>query len=168
MNTGAYLEKKVWIQGHLGEITDLEFENHKSVKKCIFCTLEQAWANICSIGYQNSNFKMGLSLFGCAEKYIEQSTHCAMYPTVQSVHRFPRHPNHKDWLLLLRNNLKHYILPSSAQTQCLLWYLHCWWRISRCKRAKRLWLICSCAVQKWSGRKSWVNTSAGLIIHKTN
>ena len=30
---GAYLEKKGRIQGHiLGEITDLEFENHKNVK----------------------------------------------------------------------------------------------------------------------------------------
>ena len=27
--------------------------------------------------YQNSNFKIGLSLFGLAEKYTEQSTHCA-------------------------------------------------------------------------------------------
>ena len=42
------------IQGHIkGEITDLEFE---SVKKCIFCTLEQAGTNICSMGYQNSKF----------------------------------------------------------------------------------------------------------------
>ena len=33
VDTGAYLEKKEWIQGHiLGEITDLEFENHKNVK----------------------------------------------------------------------------------------------------------------------------------------
>ena len=29
VDTGAYLGKKGWIQGHiLGEITDLEFENH--------------------------------------------------------------------------------------------------------------------------------------------
>ena len=26
-------------------------------------------------GMPNSNFKIGLSLFGCAEKYTEQSTH---------------------------------------------------------------------------------------------
>ena len=26
----------------------------------------------------NSNFKIGLSLFGCAEKYTEQSTQCAL------------------------------------------------------------------------------------------
>ena len=31
--------------------------------------------------YQNSNFKIGLSLFGLAEKYTEQSTHCAMTTT---------------------------------------------------------------------------------------
>ena len=42
------------------------------------------------IGYQNSNFKMGLSLFGCAEKYIEQSTHCAMYPILYNLYiHFP-------------------------------------------------------------------------------
>ena len=47
MNTGAYLGKKGWIQGHiLGEITDLEFENHKNVKKFIFRTFEQAGTNI--------------------------------------------------------------------------------------------------------------------------
>ena len=51
---------------------------HRSVKK-YFRTLEQAGANICSMGYQNSNFKIGLSLFGCAEKYTEQSTHCAVW-----------------------------------------------------------------------------------------
>ena len=34
VDTGAYLGKKGWIQGHiLGEITDLKFENHKNVKK---------------------------------------------------------------------------------------------------------------------------------------
>ena len=34
--------------------------------------------------YQNSNFKIGLSLFGCAEKYTEQSTHCALGNIVQN------------------------------------------------------------------------------------
>ena len=67
-------------RGIFGEvITDLEFDDHKSVKKCIFRTLEQAGANICSMGYQNSNFKIGLSLFGCAEKCTDQNTHCAMH-----------------------------------------------------------------------------------------
>ena len=75
MDTGAYLGKKGLIQGPiLGEITDLELENHKNVKKCIFRTLEQAGTNIFSMGYQNSNFRIGLSLFGCAGKYTEQST----------------------------------------------------------------------------------------------
>ena len=79
LDTGAYLGKKGWIRGHiLGEITDLEFENHKNVKKGIFRYLEQAGTNICSTGCQNSNFKIGLSLFGCAEKYTEQSTHCTL------------------------------------------------------------------------------------------
>ena len=59
-------------------ITDLEFDDHKSVKKCIFRTLEQAGTNICSMGCQNSNFKIGLSLFSGAQNYTEQSTHCAM------------------------------------------------------------------------------------------
>ena len=31
------------------------------------------------MGYQNSNFKIGLSLFGCAKKCTEQNTHCAMH-----------------------------------------------------------------------------------------
>ena len=35
------------------EITDLEFQNHKNVKKkCTFCTLEQAGTNLCSMGCQ--------------------------------------------------------------------------------------------------------------------
>ena len=73
LETGVYLEKKGWIQGHISEkITDLEFENHKDVKKCILLTLKQAEANICSMGYQNSNLKIGLSLFGCPEKYTEK------------------------------------------------------------------------------------------------
>ena len=51
MDTGAYLGKKGLIQGHiLREITDLELENHKNVEKCIFCTLEQAGTNVCSMG----------------------------------------------------------------------------------------------------------------------
>ena len=29
-------------------------------------------------GMPNSNFKIGLSLFGCAEKYTEQITHCTL------------------------------------------------------------------------------------------
>ena len=37
VDTGAYLGKKGWIQGHIsGEIPDLEFEKHKNVKK-LFC-----------------------------------------------------------------------------------------------------------------------------------
>ena len=62
---------------------DLEFE---SVKKCIFRTLEQAGTNICSMGYQNSNFKIVPSLYGCALKYTEQSTHCAMWILLEVEH----------------------------------------------------------------------------------
>ena len=75
MDTEAYLGKKGWIQGHiLGEIMDLEFESHKNVRKNIFRTLEQAGTNICSMGYQNSNFKIGLSLFGWKENMILEET----------------------------------------------------------------------------------------------
>ena len=50
---GAYLGKKGRIQGHiLGEITYLEFQNHKNVNKCIFRTLEQAGTNTCLMGCQ--------------------------------------------------------------------------------------------------------------------
>ena len=36
-----------------------------------------SWDKKCSMEYKNSNFKIGVSLFGCAEKYTLQSTHCA-------------------------------------------------------------------------------------------
>ena len=69
----------VYDTGHIkGEINDFKFENYKNVKKCILRTLEKAGTNICSMGYQNSNFKIVPSLFGFALKYTEQSTHCAM------------------------------------------------------------------------------------------
>ena len=52
-DTGAYLGEKRRMQGHiLGEVTDLEFQNHKNVKKCTFRTLEQAGTNLCSMGCQ--------------------------------------------------------------------------------------------------------------------
>ena len=80
---------KGWIQGHiLGEITDLDFENHKNVKTCFLCTLEKAATNICSMGYQNSNFKIGLSLFGCAEKYTELTAHFAMVLCISTDYGF--------------------------------------------------------------------------------
>ena len=38
----AYLGKKGWTQGHiLGEITDLEFENQKNMKTCIYCAFKK-------------------------------------------------------------------------------------------------------------------------------
>ena len=50
---GAYLGKKGRMQGHiLGEITYLEFQNHKNVNKCTFRTLEQAGTNTCLMGCQ--------------------------------------------------------------------------------------------------------------------
>ena len=65
----------------MGGITDLKFENHLNLKKCIFRAIEQAWTNICPTGQYFLNFKIGLSLFGCAEKYTLQSTHCALART---------------------------------------------------------------------------------------
>ena len=50
----------------------------QNVNKCIFRTLKQSGTNICSMGCQNSNFKIGLNFFGCSGKYTEQSTHCAL------------------------------------------------------------------------------------------
>ena len=35
------------VDTYLGEITDLEFENHYNLKKCSFRALEQAGTNIC-------------------------------------------------------------------------------------------------------------------------
>ena len=49
----------VYDTGHIkGKIIDLEFENYNNVKKCISRTFKQAGTNICSMGYENSNFKI--------------------------------------------------------------------------------------------------------------
>ena len=61
------------------EITDLEFQNHKNVKKMYFLHARTSWDKFMFNGMPNSNFKIGLSLFGCAEKYTEQSTHYAVW-----------------------------------------------------------------------------------------
>ena len=48
MDTGAYLGKKGWIQGHiLGEIPDLEFGTHGILMNQVFLPTEQAETNIC-------------------------------------------------------------------------------------------------------------------------
>ena len=65
MDTGAYLGKKGWIQGHiLGEITDLEFGPHGFLMNHVFLPTEQVETNICLIIYQDATFKICLSLFG--------------------------------------------------------------------------------------------------------
>ena len=47
-DTGAYLGKKGWIQGHiLGEITDLEFGTHSFLMNHVFLPTEQEETNIC-------------------------------------------------------------------------------------------------------------------------
>ena len=48
MNTGAFLGKKGWIQGHiLGEIMDLEFGTHGFLMNHVFLPTEQVETNIC-------------------------------------------------------------------------------------------------------------------------
>ena len=48
-------------------------------KKMYFLHTRTSWDKHMFNGMPNSNFKIGLSLFGCAEKYTEQSTHCAVW-----------------------------------------------------------------------------------------
>ena len=49
------------------EITDLEFQNHKIVKKMYFPHTQTSWDKFMFNGMPNSNFKIGLSLFGCVQ-----------------------------------------------------------------------------------------------------
>ena len=57
-----------WTLGYIFEkITDLEFEVHKNIFLYEFLAIEQAGTNICWMGYQDTNFKICLSLFGCEE-----------------------------------------------------------------------------------------------------
>ena len=77
VDTGAYLGKKGWIQGHiLREITDLEFGTHGFLMNHVFLLTEQAETNICKMIYQDANFKICLSLFGWKEKYYPKCTLC--------------------------------------------------------------------------------------------
>ena len=75
MDIGAYLGKKGWIQGHiLGEITDLEIENHKNVKKNVLSAHSNKLGQIyVQWATETHNFNIGLSLFGCTEKNTEYS-----------------------------------------------------------------------------------------------
>ena len=54
----------------MGEIADLEFENHGFLKNHVFLPTEQAGTNICSMVYQDINFKICLSLFGWKENIL--------------------------------------------------------------------------------------------------
>ena len=70
-----------------GEDTGTYFRgNHVSrvskSQKCeqmYFPHTRTSWDKHMFNGMPNSNFKIGLSWFGCAEKYTEQSTHCAVW-----------------------------------------------------------------------------------------
>ena len=54
----------------MGEIAELEFENHGFLKNHVFLPTEQAGTNICSMVYQDINFKICLSLFGWKENIL--------------------------------------------------------------------------------------------------
>ena len=66
------------LQGHiLGKITDLEFENHKNKKINMYIPHNwTSWDKYMLMGYQNTNSKVGVNLFGCAE--IKRSTLCSV------------------------------------------------------------------------------------------
>ena len=73
-----YKKKKGWIQGHiLGEIPDLEFEKHTNVKN-VFCAYSNKLGQLYVQWDTKKNFKIGLSLFSCAQKYTQQTAHCAL------------------------------------------------------------------------------------------
>ena len=55
----------------MGEIADLEFGNHGFLKNHVFLPTEQAGTNICSMVYQDINFKICLSLFGWKENILD-------------------------------------------------------------------------------------------------
>ena len=68
-----YNKKKGWIQGHTkGEITDQSLKITKVWKNVFSAHSNKLGANICSMGYQNSNFKIALSLFSCAENILNK------------------------------------------------------------------------------------------------
>ena len=52
------------------EIPNLEFENHGFLENQVFLPTEQAGTNICWMIYQDTNFKICLSLFGWKEKIL--------------------------------------------------------------------------------------------------
>ena len=53
-----YNKKTEWIQGHIeGEITDLEFENHKSVTKMYFPHPQTSWGKYMFIGITKLKFQ---------------------------------------------------------------------------------------------------------------
>ena len=68
VDTGAYLRgnhgSRVW--------------KSQKCEKMYFPHTRTSWGKSMFHVIPNSNFKIGLSLFGCAEKYTEQSTHCAL------------------------------------------------------------------------------------------
>ena len=127
MDTGAYLGKKGWIQGHiLREITDLEFGTHSFLMNHVFFPTEQAETNICWIIYKDANFKTCLSLFGWKENVL---------PEVHIV-QCTQYQKYENWLVEGRNyaevatlkftnekRILNFTINVSVNVSCL----NCWW-----------------------------------------
>ena len=68
MDTGAYLGKKGWILGHiLGEITDLEFENHKNGGRSALSITDP-----CSVVFFPSRFPSAIFPLGWVSRQEKQ------------------------------------------------------------------------------------------------
>ena len=68
--TGNIIFRALKIGKNNPEIANLEFENHGFLKNHVFLPTEQAGTNICSMVYQDINFKICLSLFGWKENIL--------------------------------------------------------------------------------------------------
>ena len=62
------------------KIPNLEFENHGFLENQVFLPTEQVGTNICWMIYQDTNFKICLSLFGWKEKILPylHIVHCCL------------------------------------------------------------------------------------------
>ena len=70
--TGNIIFGALKIGKNNSEIANLEFENHGFLKNHVFLPTEQAGTNICSMVYQDINFKICLSLFGWKENILDK------------------------------------------------------------------------------------------------
>ena len=100
--------KKGLIQGNIeeGEITDLEFENHKNIKEKLFFFFPSnrtSWDKSLFNGIQKHKFYHRSELVQLPGKYTEQSTHCAV-PHLLSIYL---------WLLLKAHQFS---MPQAVKT----------------------------------------------------